>query len=123
MAWGIERAVRSTSAPTRSEELIACDLPVGTSLESRMTCSELWPWFSGPAEATPHIEDVFCRFCDGLAQCGLPLWRGAFLVEILHPEVSGSSLVWTEEEGVIVAREAERTGFRQSESYLNSPAR
>ncbi len=121
---GTELAVTSTSSPARlKEELIACDLHAQKSSASEMTWGEFWPWFMGVAKITSDIPTVFCRFCEGLVQCGLPLWRGALVVEILHPELSGSSLVWTQEEGMIVSREAERMGVARSDFYLNSPAR
>jgi adenylate cyclase len=83
---------------------------------------DLGRWLADAAERIPAIEDLFRGYCLELAARGLPIWRGSLGLEVLHPEVSGSLIIW-EDESAIVVSESERAGILQSASYLNSPTR
>jgi adenylate cyclase len=84
--------------------------------------SDLWRWLTGAAEASSTVEDLFRSYCLELAGRGVPIWRGALGLEVLHPEVSGSLIIWTDDSAMAV-RESERAGILHSSSYLNSPTR
>jgi hypothetical protein len=49
------------------------------------------------AQQEERIDWPFFRFCAELCRRGLPLWRATLGLEILHPEISGSLVVWSEQ--------------------------
>lgn len=91
-----------------------------TSAEAAL--SDLWRWLVAAAETTSTVEDLFRGYCLELARRGVPIWRSSLGLEVLHPEVSGSLIIWTDDSAIAVS-ESERAGILQSASYLNSPLR
>ncbi len=58
---------------------------------------DLWRWLATVAQHGEQIGGLFFRFCAELCRRGLPLWRATLGREILHPEISGSLVVWSEQ--------------------------
>jgi adenylate cyclase len=58
---------------------------------------DLWRWLATVAQHGEQIGGLFFRFCAELCRRGLPLWRATLGREILHPEISGSLVVWCEQ--------------------------
>lgn len=82
---------------------------------------DLWRWLVAAAAADPPIHELFYSYCAELARRGLPLWRATLGLEILHPEISGSLVVWTD--GSVERRDATRAVLKRSDDYLLSPTR
>ncbi|HEV2560303.1 MAG TPA: adenylate/guanylate cyclase domain-containing protein [Microvirga sp.] len=83
--------------------------------------NDLWRWLLTVAQQDERIDSLFFRFCAELCRRGLPLWRATLGLEILHPEISGSFVVWSEQ--TEEAREADRSGLKESDEYMQSPTR
>ena len=49
------------------------------------------------AQKGEQIDCPLFRFCAELCRRGLLLWRATLGRDILHPEISGSSVVWSEQ--------------------------
>jgi adenylate cyclase len=73
------------------------------------------------AASQSGLEVLFPGFCRELVARGFAVWRGSMGLEVLHPEVSGSMYVWTDESADI--RVTGRARVAQSASYLRSPTR
>lgn len=84
--------------------------------------AHLWRWVLDAAEGAPPLKDLFSRFCVELNQRGLPLWRATLGLEILHPEVSGALMVWTDA-GAMDVHVAPRAGILEAARYRDSPTR
>jgi adenylate cyclase len=56
-----------------------------------------------------------------LCKRGLPLWRATLGLEILHPEISGSLVVWSEEAEEV--SQSARSVLKHSDEYMLSPTR
>ncbi len=82
---------------------------------------DLWRWLLTVAQQEERIDCLFFRFCAELCRRGLPLWRATLGLEILHPKISGSFVVWSEQ--AEEAREADRSGLKESDEYMRSPTR
>jgi adenylate cyclase len=57
----------------------------------------LWRWLPTVVQQGEPIDCPFFRFCAELCRRGLPSWRATLGLEILHPEISGSLVVWSEQ--------------------------
>jgi len=57
-------------------------------------------WLAGGALSGPRSEDVLAELCQGMVDCGIPLWRVAVFVTTLHPDVMGRRFLWQAESGV-----------------------
>ncbi|MBX6321746.1 MAG: adenylate/guanylate cyclase domain-containing protein [Rhodospirillaceae bacterium] len=83
-------------------------------------------WLSETAEpqlGPGALHDAFCR---ALKARGLPVWRSALGLEMLHPELSGTLDIWTDEEMHMDAwQRVDPHGRRIAKRpvYLNSPIR
>lgn len=85
-----------------------------------MPLPELAAWLVEEIEARRPIPELFEGFCALLIRQGLPIWRATLGLEALHPEESGSLIVWRE--GVLDRRPSiARAGVLTNPSYLNSP--
>ena len=89
---------------------------------SRTSPSSIWPsgWSSAVRRrsACPSCSKGFCA---QLGEAGLDLWRVLLGLETLHPELSGTMLLW--QEGALEKVTTQRAGILTSESYLRSPTR
>jgi adenylate cyclase len=83
--------------------------------------AELAPWLISQAAARPAVNDLHAAFCDRLVELGLPLWRSALGLELLHPEESGDAFIWTQAGTEI--RSTNRQGIVVSQDYLASPVK
>ncbi len=83
--------------------------------------SGLADWLAAAAQAHRPIDELHIHFCRRLGAAGLPIWRSSLALEVLHPEISGSQFIWTEESATTT--DALRGGALESPSYLNSPDR
>jgi adenylate cyclase len=73
------------------------------------------------ASAMPPIGDLHAAFCAALVGRGLPLWRSSLGLELLHPELSGSTFLWRD--AAASEQQWARATVKTSEDYLNSPTR
>jgi adenylate cyclase len=83
--------------------------------------ARLAAWLVGHAPVRDGMPVLFPAFCDQLVRAGLPIWRASLGLETLHPEASGSMLIWRD--GMLTKDERPRAGVLTSESYLRSPTR
>ena len=67
------------------------------------------------------LKDIHVGFCDELVVRGVPLWRSALGLELLHPEQSGVRTIWSANGEVEVAQAPK--GLESTPAYLNSPVR
>ncbi|MGK9164906.1 adenylate/guanylate cyclase domain-containing protein [Inquilinus limosus] len=67
------------------------------------------------------LKGLFPGFCEQVSRTIVPAWRIHLGLEVLHPEISGTMLVWSDE--TIEFGERARQGVLQSPSYLNSPTK
>lgn len=78
-------------------------------------------WLEKESAAVPDLAVLFDTFCEALLRAGLPLWRANLGLETLHPETSGTYLVWTN--GAMNVGAFPRSGEQVTASYVNSPTR
>lgn len=52
------------------------------------------PWLSRLVRSSPTMGEIQSELCTELVRGGVPLWRSALLVELLHPELSGGRYNW-----------------------------
>jgi len=78
-------------------------------------------WLEGEAGAAPDLHKLFEGFCAALMRDGVPLWRANLGLETLHPETSGTFLIWCE--GTVTAGAAPRSGELVTAAYVNSPTK
>ena len=111
LAWS--RHIGLISCSTEMEFRTAC---------SRTASSSIWRsgWSSGAGRrsACPSCSKGFCA---QLGEAGLDLWRVLLGLETLHPELSGTMLLW--QEGALEKVTTQRAGILTSECYLRSPTR
>jgi adenylate cyclase len=86
-----------------------------------MLVAELASWLVERSRAAPPLPELFLGFCERLTLAGVPLCRASLGLETLHPEESGTQLVWRD--GALESRDASRAGLLTDASYLNSPVR
>jgi adenylate cyclase len=91
------------------------------SATSPLDLGHLWRWLLAAADEKPSIDRLFVRFCAELERRGLPIWRAVLGLEILHPEISGSLVVWTADD--VEVRRATRAVLKRSDEYQLSPTR
>jgi adenylate cyclase len=78
-------------------------------------------WLEKESASVPDLSKLFDGFCEALVRAGVPLWRSNLGLETLHPETSGTYLVWTNHAMSIGA--FPRSGEQVTQSYVNSPTR
>ena len=78
-------------------------------------------WLINQAAADPALPTLHPAFCQALLDRGLPIWRSTLGLETLHPEISGTQLIWLA--GTLEETARERRGVLTSPSYVNSPTR
>ena len=78
-------------------------------------------WLVEASRQPVPLKGLFPGFCERVAQTIVPVWRVHIGLEVLHPEISGTMLVWSDE--AIEFRERERQGIMQSTGYLTSPTK
>jgi adenylate cyclase len=76
-------------------------------------------WLVGRDFARGGLPSLFAELCDRLATAGLPLWRASLGLERLHPEESGSVVIWRD--GSLTREVRPRAGILTSDAYLRSP--
>ena len=76
-------------------------------------------WLIGRDFARGGLPSFFAELCDRLAAAGLPLWRGSLGLERLHPEETGSNVIWRD--GSLTREVRPRAGILTSDVYLRSP--
>ncbi|HEX6015725.1 MAG TPA: adenylate/guanylate cyclase domain-containing protein [Geminicoccaceae bacterium] len=86
-----------------------------------MLVPELASWLVDRSRAAPPLPELFVGFCERLILAGVPVCRASLGLETLHPEESGTQLVWRD--GALEALDASRIGLLTDTSYLNSPVR
>jgi adenylate cyclase len=86
-----------------------------------MLVAELASWLVERSRAAPPLPELFVGFCERLILVGVPLCRASLGLETLHPEDSGTLLVWRD--GALEALDTSRVGLLTDTSYLNSPVR
>ena len=79
-------------------------------------------WLVAGAPPARLPQDALLGLCRRLAAAGLPLYRVAVFVRILHPNVLGRGFIWHETTGEVEITEA-AYDFLESERYLQSPIR
>ena len=82
---------------------------------------DLGRWLVERAAADPALPALHPAFCQALLGRGLPLWRSTLGLETLHPEISGTQLIWLS--GALEQTAAQRRGILDNPSYVNSPTR
>ena len=78
-------------------------------------------WLERESASVPDLSALFNGFCEALLRAGLPLWRANLGLETLHPQTSGTYLVWTN--GAMNMGAFPRSGVLVTASYVNSPTR
>lgn len=78
-------------------------------------------WLEREAAAARDVSALYASFCAMLLRMGIPLWRSNLGLETLHPDTSGTFLVWRE--GIITQGAAPRSGEQVTQAYVNSPTR
>ena len=78
-------------------------------------------WLVERSRTPAGLPELFEGFCAQLGEAGLDLWRVLLGLETLHPELSGTMLLW--QDGALEKVTTQRAGILTSESYLRSPTR
>jgi adenylate cyclase len=78
-------------------------------------------WLVEATRQPASVKSMFPGFCQRVAETIVPVWRVNLGLEVLHPEISGTMLVWTDDS--FEFRERERHQILQSPGYLNSPTK
>jgi adenylate cyclase len=78
-------------------------------------------WLTGRDFAPGGLPAFFAELCERLAAAGVPVWRASLGLERLHPEESGSIVVWRD--GALTREVSRRAGILTSDAYLRSPTR
>jgi adenylate cyclase len=86
-----------------------------------MSLADLGGWLARQAAADPALATLHPAFCQALLDRGLPVWRSTLGLETLHPEISGTQLIWLA--GTLKETEAERRGILTRPDYVSSPTR
>jgi len=86
-----------------------------------VSLADLGGWLARQAAADPALATLHPAFCQALLDRGLPVWRSTLGLETLHPEISGTQLIWLA--GTLEETEAERRGILTRPDYVNSPTR
>ena len=67
-------------------------------------------------------EALLQQVCDRLIAAGVPLWRGAAVLETLHPTVEGTFFEWRRSKGQAGGRDyARAAGAEREDMWLKSP--
>jgi adenylate cyclase len=74
-----------------------------------VSLADLGGWLARRATADPALATLHPAFCQALLERGLPVWRSTLGLETLHPEISGTQLIWLA--GTLEETEAERRGI------------
>ncbi len=83
--------------------------------------ADLALWLVERSRHETILPDLFQGFCGQLGNAGLDLWRVLLGLETLHPELSGTMLLW--QDGAMDKVVTQRAGILTSDSYLRSPTR
>jgi adenylate cyclase len=83
--------------------------------------TDLALWLIARSRQETTLPELFSGFCGQLTDAGLDLWRVILGLETLHPELSGSLLLW--QEGALEKVMTPRAGILTSDLYLRSPTR
>jgi adenylate cyclase len=51
-------------------------------------------WLIDGARSAPLPQDVLSQLSERLVACGIPLWRVAVFVNVLHPQIIGRRFIW-----------------------------
>jgi len=86
-----------------------------------VSLADLGGWLARQAAADPALATLHPAFCQALLDRGLPVWRSTLGLETLHPEISGTQLIWLA--GTLEETEAERRGILTRPDYVSSPTR
>ena len=78
-------------------------------------------WLVEATRQPVPLKSMFPGFCERVTETIVPAWRVNLGLEVLHPEISGTMLVWTDDS--FEFRERERHHILQSPSYLTSPTK
>jgi adenylate cyclase len=78
-------------------------------------------WLAERAVAPGGLPAFFAELCERLAAAGVPVWRATLGLERLHPEESGSTVIWRD--GSLTREVRPRAGILTSDAYLRSPTR
>ena len=83
--------------------------------------TDLALWLVERSREPANLPLLFEGFCAQLTAAGLDLCRVLLGLETLHPELSGTMLLW--QGGALEKVTTQRAGILTSESYLRSPTR
>src|SRR5262249_1605692 len=86
-----------------------------------VSLADLGGWLARQAAAEPALAPRHRACCGALVERGLRFWRSTLGLETLHPEISGTQLIWLA--GTLEETEAERRGILTRPDYVNSPTR
>lgn len=84
-----------------------------------MPLTALAAWLIDCVQERRPLPEVFDGFCGRLVEAGLPVFRATLGLETLHPEDSGTMLIWYD--GALAKRVVQRAGLLTSSAYLTSP--
>lgn len=85
---------------------------------------DLVRWLIEGARDGRGLADLFAGYCERLAALpGSPVWRATLGLETLHPEESGTALIWVAGDEELRRTEKARAGVLANPSYLASPTR
>src|SRR5918998_4052609 len=78
-------------------------------------------WLVGRDFAPGGPPTFFAELGERVAAAGVPVWRASLGLERLHPEESGSVVIWRD--GSLTREVRPRAGVLTSDAYLRSPTR
>jgi adenylate cyclase len=80
---------------------------------------ELSDWICHQGLLRADLDDLLEGFCQRLAKVGIPLLRGHYSAQTLHPRITGLGYIWRPSTGVASDTYLYRT--EPSENFLRSP--
>ena len=76
-------------------------------------------WLTDGAPNRPTPEDLVRELCHRMIDGGIPLWRAALFVNMLHPDIFGRRFTWQKGKGVSVLEGP--YALMETDEYLKSP--
>ena len=76
-------------------------------------------WLMDGARSAFRPEDLVRELCHRMIDGGIPLWRAALFVNVLHPDIFGRRFTWQRGKGVSVLEGP--YALMKSDEYLTSP--
>jgi adenylate cyclase len=76
-------------------------------------------WLMDGARGAPRPEDLVRELCHRMIEGGIPLWRAALFVNVLHPDIFGRRFTWQKGKGVSLLEGP--YALMETDEYLKSP--